>query len=118
MSGQENYSDQIEKLSPKKGDLLVISVPLILKDGQREKIAAMLKGTADRLDCEVLVLEAGVTAELHPRHGDMLAEQQKQTQLLQQIADNQAVLIQAMAEEQEPDDEAPPSHYLDGSPCL
>lgn len=49
--------------------------------------------------------------------GQMLAEQKKQTELLQQIANNQVVLIQALADEQDLDvDELPPT-YLSGQPC-
>ncbi|MBM5459234.1 hypothetical protein H8F21_16835 [Pseudomonas sp. P66] len=47
----------------------------------------------------------------------MLAEQVKQTELLQQIAKNQAVLIQALGEDQGLDDDGPPPTYLSGQPC-
>lgn len=47
----------------------------------------------------------------------MLAEQVKQTELLQQIAKNQAVLIQALGEDQSLDDDSPPLTYLSGQPC-
>lgn len=47
----------------------------------------------------------------------MLAEQVKQTELLQQIAKNQAVLIQALGEDQGLDDDGPPLTYLSGQPC-
>lgn len=47
----------------------------------------------------------------------VLAEQQKQTQLLQQIASNQVTLIEALGEDPGQDDDAPPAHYLDGRPC-
>lgn len=47
----------------------------------------------------------------------MLVEQQKQTQLLQQIASNQVILIEALGEEPGQEDDAPPTHYLDGRPC-
>lgn len=47
----------------------------------------------------------------------MLAEQVKQTELLQQIARNQVVLIQALAEEQvDQDPDAQPMTYMDGTP--
>lgn len=47
----------------------------------------------------------------------MLIEQRKQTELLKQIANNQMVLIQALAEEQGEDLDAMPLTYMDGSPC-
>lgn len=47
----------------------------------------------------------------------MLIEQQKQTELLKQIANNQMVLIQALAEDQGEDHDAMPLTYMDGSPC-
>lgn len=44
----------------------------------------------------------------------MLAEQVKQTQILERMAEQQLMLIQAMAEETEdPDDQ--PLRYMDGS---
>jgi hypothetical protein len=48
----------------------------------------------------------------------MLAEQKKQTGLLQQIATNQVALIQALSDEQGTDPDELPRTYLDGSPCL
>ncbi|MDD0974966.1 hypothetical protein [Pseudomonas fontis] len=46
----------------------------------------------------------------------MLAEQVKQTELLEQIAKNQAVLIQALADEQDVDVDDMPQAYLSGAP--
>ncbi|MFQ6574144.1 hypothetical protein [Pseudomonas sp. UM16] len=47
----------------------------------------------------------------------MLAEQMKQTDLLQQIANSQAALIQALGEDQGLDEDGPPLTYLNGQPC-
>ncbi|WP_237881840.1 hypothetical protein [Pseudomonas sp. PGPR40] len=47
----------------------------------------------------------------------MLIEQRKQTELLTQIANNQIVLIQAMAETEPEDSDAQPLTYMDGTPC-
>ena len=66
MSEQQTYSQQIEQLSPKKGDLLVVSVPFPIKTEVRERLTQHLAGTADRLKCELIVLEAGTTAQLQP----------------------------------------------------
>lgn len=113
-----NVADQIEKLSPKKGDLLVVSVPFPIKADVRERLTQHLAGTADRLQCELIVLEAGITAQLQPSVSDLLAEQQKQTALLEQIANQNLALIEALAEDSAIDpDELPRTHYLDGSPC-
>lgn len=46
----------------------------------------------------------------------MLAEQVKQTELLQQIAKNQVVLIQALADEQDVDVDEISMVYLNGAP--
>lgn len=49
---------------------------------------------------------------------EMLSEMKKQTALLERMETNQAILIQALAEEQgEQDPEAPPLMYMDGTPC-
>ncbi|SCW88816.1 MULTISPECIES: hypothetical protein [unclassified Pseudomonas] len=47
----------------------------------------------------------------------ILAEQGRQTALLQRMADQQLMLIQAMADEPE-DPDALPLTYMDGTPCL
>lgn len=47
----------------------------------------------------------------------MLAEQEKQTELLRQIANNQVALIQALSEDQGLDEDAPALTYLSGQPC-
>jgi hypothetical protein len=48
----------------------------------------------------------------------MLVEQQRQSELLKQISNQQALLIQALAEEQaEQDPDAHPLTYMDGTPC-
>ncbi|MCQ2992244.1 hypothetical protein NLO72_23890 [Pseudomonas tremae] len=47
----------------------------------------------------------------------ILAEQVKQTQLLQRMAEQQALLIDALSEEEPEDPDAQPLTYLDGTPC-
>lgn len=118
MSEHEAYSQQIEKLSPKQGDLLVISIPQLLSQEQRENAQAVLQAQAERLGFQALVLDGGITAQLQPNVADLLAEQQKQTALLEQIATQNLALIEAMAEDTDIDpDGLPHTHYLDGSPC-
>ncbi|WP_010226215.1 hypothetical protein [Pseudomonas donghuensis] len=46
----------------------------------------------------------------------MLAEQVKQTELLQRIEKNQVILIQALADEQDVDVDNIPTVYLSGAP--
>lgn len=47
----------------------------------------------------------------------MLGEQKKQTVLLEQIATQSLALIEALADDDDPDPDAPPLTYMDGSPC-
>ncbi|AIN57963.1 hypothetical protein [Pseudomonas soli] len=47
----------------------------------------------------------------------MLAEQKKQTSLLEQIALNQIALIEALADDQGIDTGEVPLTYMDGKPC-
>ncbi|HGY9636462.1 TPA: hypothetical protein ACOJPK_001901 [Pseudomonas putida] len=117
MNEQETFSRQIESLSPKKGDLLVVSVPFPIKAEVRERLTQHLAGTADRLKCELIVLEAGITAQLQPSVSDLLAEQQKQTALLEQIATQNLALIEALAGGEDVDPDAVSQTYLDGTPC-
>ncbi|WP_306280076.1 hypothetical protein [Pseudomonas putida] len=117
MSEHEAYSQQIEKLNPKQGDLLVISVPQILTQEQRETAQAVMQAQAERLGFQALVLDGGITAQLQPNVADLLAEQQKQTALLEQIATQNLALIEALADEGGVDPDAPPKTYLSGAPC-
>lgn len=48
----------------------------------------------------------------------ILAEQKQQTGLLEQIAIQNQALIEALADEDESDPDAPPQTYLSGAPCL
>lgn len=45
----------------------------------------------------------------------LVAEQQKQTSLLEQIASNQILLIQALSEDQDMDEDSQPLTYMDGT---
>ncbi len=117
MSEQQAYFEQIQKLSPKKGDLLVINVHFPIKSEVRERLTQHLAGTADRLNCELIVLEAGITAQLQPSFSDVLAEQQKQTALLEQLATQSLALIEALADGDDADPDAEPDTYLDGTRC-
>ncbi|KPB64261.1 Uncharacterized protein AC510_3492 [Pseudomonas amygdali pv. myricae] len=48
----------------------------------------------------------------------ILAEQVKQTQLLQRMAEQQMLLINALSEEEQDDPDAEPATYMDGTPIL
>lgn len=48
---------------------------------------------------------------------EMLAEMRKQTAILERMERQQGLLIQALAEDQAEDPDAPPSTYMDGTPC-
>lgn len=118
MSEQENYSDQIQKVSPKNGDLLVVTNPHPLTMEQRKRMEDSLAPIADRMGVQMLVLDGGVTAQLQPGIQGLLDEQKKQTAILERMAAQQSLLIQALAEDQdEQGPDARPLTYMDGSPC-
>lgn len=48
---------------------------------------------------------------------EMLAELKKQTALLERMEKQQSLLIQALADDQGEDPDAPQMTYMDGSPC-
>lgn len=48
----------------------------------------------------------------------ILAEQKRQTCLLEQIATQNRALIEALADEDDADPDALPQTYLSGAPCL
>lgn len=117
MSEHEAYSQQIEKLNPKRGDLLVINIPQVLTQEQREKAQAVMQAQAERLGFQALVLDGGITAQLQPNVAELLSEQQKQTALLEQIATQNLALIEALADGEDADPDSEPDTYLDGTPC-
>jgi hypothetical protein len=47
----------------------------------------------------------------------VLAEQKQQTAILNRMADQQLMLIQAMGEDEPEDPDAQPMTYMDGTPC-
>ncbi|VVP33688.1 hypothetical protein [Pseudomonas fluorescens] len=48
---------------------------------------------------------------------EILSEQKKQTTILERMAEQQSLLIQAMAEDEPEDPDAQPLTYMDGTPC-
>lgn len=117
MNEQQAYSQQIEKLSPQQGDLLVITIPQVLSIDQRERATALAEMQAERLGVRTLLLDGGANAQLQPSMVELLAEMQKQTSLLQTIADQNLAVIDALADEADDDQDRQPTHYLDGTPC-
>nr|WP_177332425.1 hypothetical protein [Pseudomonas sp. NBRC 111130] len=59
-----------------------------------------------------------MTAQLQPSVSDLLAEQRKQTALLEQIATQNLALIEALADGDDVDPDAQPLTYLSGAPVL
>jgi hypothetical protein len=47
----------------------------------------------------------------------VLTEQKQQTAILSRMAEQQSLLIQAMAEDEPEDSDAQPLMYMDGTPC-
>ncbi|MCO7575338.1 MULTISPECIES: hypothetical protein [Pseudomonas chlororaphis group] len=116
MNEHGTCSQQIEKLSPKTGDLLVVSIPHLMTKEQRERMSSALQAHAERMGFKALVLDGGATAQLQPDLGELLAEQRKQTALLEQIATQNLALIEALADDQGLDPEQQPMSYLSGAP--
>ncbi|MNP77937.1 hypothetical protein D3C76_1754570 [compost metagenome] len=48
---------------------------------------------------------------------EILSEQKKQTAILERMAEQQSMLIQAMAEDEPEDSDAQPLTYMDGTSC-
>ncbi|MCK8688383.1 YebO family protein [Pseudomonas umsongensis] len=48
---------------------------------------------------------------------EILDEQKKQSAILERMAEQQCLLIQAMAEDEPEDSDAQPLRYMDGTPC-
>lgn len=118
MSEQPSYSEQIQKMSPKQGDLLVLNLMTPPTTQQRERMTTGLVPFAQSLGCRLIILEPGMTLSLHVDPAAQFAEQQRQTALLEQLVEQQAALLDAMADDVRADEEGPQTNYLDGSPIL
>lgn len=117
MSLNESILAQVNSLDTTKGDLLVVSLNTALTVQQREGFHAALSPLAKRLGVELFVAECGATVEIKSRGGDLLEEQRKQTAILERMAEQQLLLIQALAEDEPEDPDAQPLTYMDGTPC-
>ncbi|WP_447651567.1 hypothetical protein [Pseudomonas abietaniphila] len=116
MNEQHNYSEQIRKLSPMPGDLMVMNVSNALTPIQRERITEALGPLAKKLGCQLMLLEPGMTLSLQIDPVAVMAEQKKQTALLEQLVEQQSALLDAMADDVRADEEDRQTTYLDGSP--
>lgn len=115
MNEHNDCSEQIKKLNPSQGDLLVVTTPGYLSQDQRKTAQETLRPLAERLGCALLVLEGGATAEIKPSGNALLAEMQKQTAILEGMAEQQAILLQELAGDDSDDDQQPLA-YMDGTP--
>ena len=118
MTEHDTCSPQIEKLSPKSGDLLVVSIPHLMTNEQRKRMISALEAHAERLGFKAMFLDGGATAQLQPNLGELLVEQRRQTALLEQIATQNLALIEALADDQGIDPDAAPQVYLSGAPVI
>jgi hypothetical protein len=117
-SEPDKYLDQIQKLSPNEGDLLVIYPEQMLSLEQHQRVVKSLSPFAESIGCKILVSQPGHHVALHPDPGAVLAEMRRQTKILSSMSDRFDLLIQAMAEDEPEDPDAQPRRYMDGSLCL
>lgn len=93
--------------------MLVIKAEKALTQEQHQTLLRALTPVADQAGIVPVVLDdgldAGVHADIAPTLRDLVAEQKQTNQLL-------VLLIQALADEADPD--AEPTHYMDGTPIV
>jgi hypothetical protein len=119
MSEPSSYSEQIQKLMPAPGDLLVLSLSTPLTREQREKMSASFSELVKTLGCKMVMLEPGMSLSLQPDPAALLAEMRKQTAILESMSEQQVQLLEALAEgEQGEEPDTEPSTYLDGTPIV
>lgn len=107
MSEQANSSDQ--PLSSGQESLLVVSIPQQLSQEQMETVQSRLQARAEQMVLQLLAQGGGAISNMYPSLSELLAEQRKQTLLLDQLAAQNLALIQALAGEQDYHDDEPPS---------
>jgi hypothetical protein len=117
MNEPEKFLEQVQKLSPSEGDLLVIYPEQMLTLEQHQRVVRSLTPFAESIGCRILVSQPGHHVALHPDPGAVLAEMRKQTSFLASMAERLDLLIQAMAEGEPEDPDAPPLRYMDGTLC-
>ena len=108
---------QIQKLTPSKGDLLVIYPEKPMTIHQHERVTKSLEPFAQRIGCNLLVSQPGIQVALQPNGAAILEEMCKQTELLRLMAEQQTLLIDALSEEEPEDPDTQPRTYLDGTQC-
>ncbi|MCY1540747.1 hypothetical protein D9M68_764050 [compost metagenome] len=99
-------------MSERVESLLVVSTDRPMKEETRQLLVKQLTPIAESMDMKPLVLSDGLQADVHsdirPVLESILTEQQKTNSLL-------LALVEAMAAD-EPDPDAAPRTYLDGTP--
>lgn len=108
---------QIQKLTPNKGDLLVIYPEKPMTILQHEQLTKSLEPFAQRIGCNLLVSQHGDQVDLQPNGAAMLEEMRKQTELLRLMTEQQTLLIEALSEDDPEGPDTQPLTYLDGTPC-
>ncbi|POP79277.1 hypothetical protein [Pseudomonas syringae] len=106
---------QIQKLTPSKGDLLVIYPEKPMTELQHERVTKSLEPFAQRIGCNLLVSQPGIQVALQPNGAAILGEMRKQTELLRLMTEQQVILIEALAGSEAEDPDAEPTHYMDGT---
>lgn len=115
MNEPNDYSSQVQQLRPSPGDLLVIYPKTAMTREQHQLTVQTLKPLAERLGCTILVSQPDIEVAIQPGSAALLAEMQKQTAILEAMAEQQAILLQELAGD-ERDDDRQPLAYMDGSP--
>ncbi|VVN74187.1 hypothetical protein [Pseudomonas fluorescens] len=117
MSEPIDYLAQIQKLNPRPGDLLVIYPETWLTLEQHERVIKSLSPFAESMGCRVLVTQPGLQVSLQSDPAALLAEMRKQTSILEAMAEQQAMMVQALADGEEEDPDTQPRTYMDGTLC-
>ncbi|KWT22343.1 hypothetical protein AL044_26210, partial [Pseudomonas amygdali pv. aesculi] len=95
-----SLQSQIQKLSPSKGDLLVIYPERPMTILQHDQLTESLEPFAARIGCNLLVSQPGTHAALQPNSAVILEEMRKQTELLRLMTEQQMLLINALSEDE------------------
>ncbi|UDU80107.1 hypothetical protein [Pseudomonas sp. HN2-3] len=107
MSEQANSSEQ--PLAQGQESLVVVSIPQQLSLEQMATVQAQLQVRAEQMVLQLLAQEGGAIAHMYPSLSELLAEQRRQSLLLEQISIQNLALIKALAGEQGVSDDEPPS---------
>lgn len=105
-------------MNERQKSLLVIQYHDYLTDKTREKLKGMIHPMAEQLGVEALILDCGMTAQIHSDQEPLIDALHRQTEAMERQTQVLTALVAAMAGEMMSDPDAAVPIGLNGKPAL